>query len=36
MANPVARGAGMRQKVVEAEAAARVEHEAEQNGVKGG
>ena len=30
MANPVARGAGMRQKIVEAEAAARTEHNIDQ------
>ena len=31
MANPVARGAGIRQKIIEAEAAARTEHEIEKN-----
>jgi epoxyqueuosine reductase QueG len=34
MANPVARGAGMRQKIVEAEAAARTEHAIEQDSHK--
>jgi hypothetical protein len=34
MANPVARGAGMRQKIVEAEAAARTEHTIEQESDK--
>ena len=34
MANPVARGAGMRQKIVEAEAAARTEHAIEQDNQK--
>jgi epoxyqueuosine reductase QueG len=34
MANPVARGAGMRQKIVEAEAAARTEHAIEQEAQK--
>ncbi len=35
MANPVARGAGMRQKVVEAEAAARTEHAIEKEAEQG-
>ena len=35
MANPVARGAGMRQKVVEAEAAARTEHAIEKDAEQG-
>ena len=36
MANPVARGAGMRQKIIEAEVAAKMEHSIEQDNKKEG